>query len=455
MAITHAIGNPENDSERKAIKELSTLPGDDYIVFHNLEIPTPSGLPYEYDIIVVGEYAVYVVEVKGYQGGVKGNAHEWELEGGAIYKSPIPLSNKKAKIVADRLRRHSPFLEKVWVQSMVVLSDDRVSISLNDPQANRVMRLCDAKDYIINPRNLPISSQPITRYTDIICDAIFHHFRPLRRHHEIQDYHVIETIGKNELYTTFLAQHRFIHTNSRYLLKVYSFNVYASAETRQKQEERIVRDADALHRLGNHPNIVHAHPPFSWEHNKIVLPVEWVDGFTLRGLLDTGEELSYSRKVEVIREAFEGLQHAHTNEVIHRDIRPENIVVPHNGPIKLVNFDCARVEGDNLKTIATRIGRHLDERYVAPEVWQNPGSASYVSDIFALGIVFFELLTKQTPYLKIKEYFRTRNLPLLPSEIDPSLPKDVDFVIKQMCEFDPKKRYKSAKDVIVDLQIIG
>ena len=149
MAIIHAIGNPENDSERKVIQELSTLPGDDYVVFHNLEIPTPSGLPYEYDIIVVGEYAVYVVEVKGYQGSVKGNAHEWELEGGAIYKSPIPLLNKKAKIVADRLRRHSPFLEKAWVQSIIVLSDDMVSISLNDPQSDRVMRLGDAKDYIL------------------------------------------------------------------------------------------------------------------------------------------------------------------------------------------------------------------------------------------------------------------------------------------------------------------
>ena len=252
-----------------------------------------------------------------------------------------------------------------------------------------------------------------------------------------------------------MAQHQFIHTNSLFLLKVYSFNVYASDKTRQKQEERIVRDADALYRLGNHPNIVRAHPPFSWEHNKIVLPVEWVDGFSLRGLLDSGEELSYVRKVEIIREACEGLLHAHNNEVIHRDIRPDNIVVPNNGPIKLVNFDCARVEGDNLKTIATRVGRHLDERYVAPEVWQNPGSASNTSDIFALGIVFFELLTKQTPYIKIKDFFRTRKLTLLPSEIDPRLSNDVDIIIRQMCEFEPINRYNSAKDVIEDLQIIG
>ena len=75
MAIVHAVGLPENDSERKAVSYLADhLPGDDYIIFHNLELPNERGLPYEYDVIVVGEYAVYVIEVKGYQGRIRGNA---------------------------------------------------------------------------------------------------------------------------------------------------------------------------------------------------------------------------------------------------------------------------------------------------------------------------------------------------------------------------------------------
>jgi len=80
MAIVHPIGLPENDSEREAIASLAEHLPDDYILFHNLELGAPSGLPYEYDIIVIAPHAVYTLEVKGYRGQIQGNAQEWELE---------------------------------------------------------------------------------------------------------------------------------------------------------------------------------------------------------------------------------------------------------------------------------------------------------------------------------------------------------------------------------------
>ena len=114
MAVVHAIGLPETDSERKAIACLARLLPDSYHIFHNLELLAPKGLAYEYDIIVVGEYAAYVVEVKNYQGLIRGNAYEWELESGAIYRSPIPLANKKAKVLANYLRDRGRLQGKVW-----------------------------------------------------------------------------------------------------------------------------------------------------------------------------------------------------------------------------------------------------------------------------------------------------------------------------------------------------
>jgi len=456
MAIIQAVGLPENESEREAIAYLAkNLIGDDYVIFHNLELPTPSGLPYEYDIIVVGEYAVYTVEVKGYRGLIKGNAQEWELESGAIYKSPIPLSNKKAKIVADRLSRYSPLLEKVWVQPLIVLTDNQVRIRLNDPQADRVLRLDQAANHILDPSRLPIRATPITHLTDMICEAIFKQFRPIHRQHEIGDYQVLDTIGKNNLYTTLLAKHRLIRTQNRFVLKVYSFNIYASPEARRKQEEWILRDANALHRLKGHPNIVEAYPPFPWQDNQIVLPLEWVDGYSLRGLLDTGAEIDFARKVEIIRQVCEGLRHAHDHGVVHRDVRPDNIIVQSRGPVRLVNFDCARMEGDDLHTIATRVGRQLDERYVAPEVWQDAGAASPASDLYAVGTVLFELLAEESPYRKIKEVFANSGLPRRPTQVNSRLPPDVDEVICRMCAFKPEERYATLAEAIEDLAIIG
>jgi serine/threonine-protein kinase len=167
-------------------------------------------------------------------------------------------------------------------------------------------------------------------------------------------YRILETIGKNNLYTTLLASHRLIHTKQRFTLKVYRFDIYATPGEREKQQTRILRDSEALQRLGDHPNIARAHPPFPWQDDQIVLPLDWIDGYSLRGLLEGSEPLTFPRKTDIVRQMCAGLAYAHRNGVIHRDIRPENVIVPAEGPVKLVNFDCARVEGDNLQSIASR-----------------------------------------------------------------------------------------------------
>jgi len=455
MAVVHAVGLPENESERKAISYLAQHLPSDYHIFHNLELPAPPGMSYEYDIIVLGEYAVYAVEVKGYQGRIRGNAYEWELESGAIRRSPIPLANKKAKVLVSFLRSRGRLQGKVWVQPLILLTDEQARVRLNDAQAERVLRLDQAVAYILNPGRLPMSSARVGHLIGTICDVISQQFRPLRRQREIGDYLVLETIGRNNLYTTWLARHRLIHTRNRFVLKVYHFDIYASSYERRRQQERILRDAEALHRLAGHPNIVRAHLPFPWQDNQIVLPLEWVDGYSLRGLLDADEPLTFSRKIDIVRQVCEGLVYAHRNGVIHRDVRPDNVIVPSQGPVKVVNFDCARVEGDNLQTIASRLGRQLDQRYVAPEVWLDPRAASPASDLYSAGIILFELLTGRPPYEKIREAISARGLPSMPTQVDPGLPSDVDEVVSGMCAFRPQDRYENLARAVEDLIIIG
>ncbi len=115
MAVIRRIGMPENDSESKAIRRLGKGLPDDYIIFHNFELTTGRGLPYEYDMAVLAPHALYHVEVKGYQGEIRGNSQQWVLGNGSVYPSPIPLANKKTKILANKIHHYSRRLDRVFV----------------------------------------------------------------------------------------------------------------------------------------------------------------------------------------------------------------------------------------------------------------------------------------------------------------------------------------------------
>ena len=137
MAKIHRIGAPENDSETKAIRALAEVLPERFMIFHNFELTTGRGLPYEYDIAVVGDFAVWHVEVKGYHGRIKGDRLQWVFENGYVQPSPIPLANKKSKVLAGKLAQHRKALNKVWVDTTILLTDDYASIDLRDDQAFR------------------------------------------------------------------------------------------------------------------------------------------------------------------------------------------------------------------------------------------------------------------------------------------------------------------------------
>ena len=152
MAVIHRIGTPENDSEARAIKRFAKDLPDDYFVFHNFEVTTGRGLPYEYDIAVLTPHALYHVEVKGYHGVIRGNPQQWIFENGGVYPSPIPLANKKTKILAGKLKQYSHRLNDVFVETLILLTEDRARAKLNDDQAGRVVHLKDAIDNTFTTR---------------------------------------------------------------------------------------------------------------------------------------------------------------------------------------------------------------------------------------------------------------------------------------------------------------
>jgi serine/threonine protein kinase len=466
MAIIHRIGTPENDSEARAIKRFGKDLPDDYFVFHNFELTTGRGFPYEYDIAVLSPHALYHLEVKGYHGEIRGNPLQWTFENGGVYPSPIPLANKKTKILAGKLKQHSHRLEEVFVDTLILLTEERAHAKLNDDQAGRVVHLRDAVARLSDPRYLPISTGNVSALHDMVCEALFT-TRPAKKVQRIGLYDIVQKLDQDERFTLFLARHRFIHTQPLTVLKVYHLDVYASAPEKEHRLQEIFHGQDAMRLFGAHPNLVRTGDMFAWSDDCFVEPTDFIEGGQiLEWLLDKHCErsLTWEAKTQIIKGVAAGLGHAHRHGVIHRDIRPRNIAVGPGGVVKLGNFDLAYIPDAPNRSIASSVRGHFDRHYVAPAVWENPCDVVPASDVYSLGLVFYQLITGQPPRHDV-EAVLAGNGPAIDTELlaaelsrndSPNFmsdPAGAVEIIARMCAPRTADRYATLAEVMEDLAI--
>ena len=452
MAIVHAIGQPDTETERQAIHFLAQHLSDAYVLLHNLEIPTRTGFSYEVDLIIIAPHAVYVIEEKGYSGHIEGNPRHWRLDSGVIVPNPIPRLHKKTRIVGARVKSADRALHDVFFESLVLLTDPQSTIDLRDPQAGRVIGLYDMPGLLADPSRLTITARPLGARVQKVFDTLTAQARPLTRKREIGPYRLIEELGETSEYREYLAEHRYLSSDPRARLKIYPFDAYQGPDRRARQIELIMRDINALRCLAGHPNIARAMDIFPWESNSFVMVTEWIDGDTLRDRLDArGGPLNEREIVHIARHLARGLSHAHNHGVIHRDLRPDNIIVAADRCIKLTNFDCARVSRPTVDTIAGQVSAFWDERYVAPEVLLAPERASAVSDVYSLGIVLYECLVGHLPYRTIAELLQSSQFDRSPHAANSAVHPIWDDLIGRLCHFDYQVRYQKADRFLSDL----
>jgi serine/threonine protein kinase/Flp pilus assembly protein TadD len=213
---------------------------------------------------------------------------------------------------------------------------------------------------------------------------------------------------------------------------------------------RFIQEAKATAAL-NHPNILSIYEIDDHdEHPFIVL--EFIDGQTLKEYLnglDTGSGLPIKQAIEWTEKIAEGLKVAHDKNIIHRDIKAENIMLTKSGQLKIMDFGLAKLRS---QSSLTRAGSSLGTlSYMSPEQAQGL-NADNRSDLWSLGILFFELLTGDLPFKSEHEaglmYLVVNQDPPLPSELDRRLPESVDTVVMKMLEKDREKRYKNVDELL-------
>jgi len=218
--------------------------------------------------------------------------------------------------------------------------------------------------------------------------------------------------------------------------------------------ERYRREAEIGSRL-EHPHIQHL-LNIDEERSDNYLVVEYIRGRTLRAVLDehAPEPLPPEEAVRIILQVCDALAYAHEHGVFHRDIKPENIMLLDNGDIKIIDFGIALLEGARRVTWRGLSGTVGTPDYMSPEQLRGErGSAA--SDIYAAGVVLYEMLCGHTPFER-ENIFAAMNDHISqdpPSilQFNPRISPALATVVMHAIRRDPEKRYKSMRDMLHDL----
>jgi serine/threonine-protein kinase len=215
--------------------------------------------------------------------------------------------------------------------------------------------------------------------------------------------------------------------------------------------ERFRREAQAAANL-SHPNIV---PVFDWgeDNGTYFIVMEFVDGRALSSILRTAGPLHPDRAAEIAADVAGALAYAHRHGVVHRDVKPGNVLITEEGTIKVTDFGIARAV--NTEESLTQTGAVMGTAtYFSPEQAEGMGVDSR-SDIYSLGVVIFEMVTGRPPFLGDTPVAvaskHVREHPPAPREVNPGVPPDLEAIILKCLAKSPDHRYATGDDLRIDL----
>ena len=257
-------------------------------------------------------------------------------------------------------------------------------------------------------------------------------------------YEIIELIGSGGMANVYKA---LCHRLNRYdAVKIMRDETAANTELRR----RFRAESQAVAML-SHPNIVSVYD-VSHSDDVEYIVMELIDGITLKQYLQKKSVLDPSEVLDFTIQTAKALEHAHSKGIIHRDIKPQNIMLLKDGMIKVADFGIASLEN----TIEENNGETVGSvHYIAPE--QARGEAPDArSDIYSLGIVMYEMLTGRLPYVgnsDVEVAVKHMNTdPVTPRDIVPSIPEELERICLKAMNSNIDERYQTASEMLADLE---
>ena len=256
----------------------------------------------------------------------------------------------------------------------------------------------------------------------------------------IRNYKITAHLGEGGMGTVYSATDDILGRN-------VALKMLHSSLTKQHQFlERFKKEARVLAQL-LHPNIAVIYNFIEQEGDHYMV-LEFVEGKNLEWIQKNCRNLPINLIVAIFVQALEGLGHAHKKGILHRDIKPANLNLTPDGTVKLMDFGIALMAGEQRLTQVNRIVGTVE--FMAPELIKGE-SPSPASDLYAVGVTIYELLSGRLPFESHSDYGLMQEImnkkPLSPDKINPSIGKNLSAIIMKTLEKDPAKRYTSAREL--------
>lgn len=254
-------------------------------------------------------------------------------------------------------------------------------------------------------------------------------------------YELLEKIGEGGMGIVYKAKCTLLNRFVAVKILKTELSTYDDFVHRFKQE------ASSIASL-SHPNIVNIHDIGS-EDNINFIVMEYVNGETLKQAIKKNSKLTSLETLEIALQIAKGLEYAHKNNIIHRDIKPDNILITEDNIVKITDFGIAKVTDSVTVTNSNKIIGSV--HYFSPE--QAKGSfVDYRTDIYALGVVMYEMITGQVPFkadLSIAVAMMHIQEPVIPpKEVLTNMPENINSVILKTLEKEPINRFQTASELI-------
>ncbi|MDP9193842.1 MAG: protein kinase [Acidobacteriota bacterium] len=267
-------------------------------------------------------------------------------------------------------------------------------------------------------------------------------------------YEVVRELGKGAMGIVYLAKDPLI--GRLVALKTIRLGAHADDDEMMEFQQRFIREAQAAGIL-NHPAIVTVHDiGRDEETDTSFIAMEYVEGQNLKEVLSQGRALSFEQIADIISQVGEALDFAHAKGIVHRDVKPANIILLEGNRAKITDFGIAKIASGAANLTST--GQFLGTpNYMAPE--QIKGApVDGRTDIFALGICLYECLTRRKPFggdSLTSISYKIVHEPFPPlHEINPQIPEGYEEVVANCLQKDPTKRYQRARDLTTSLRAV-